>query len=163
MSNSLTLQDGTEIKRGDLIHIASRSYRFIDTLDETSVIIPDGESDGVYMFLEVLPDKNAILVAEKNGMGSYFIWIGPDKIGKYGTHIRAPEITLPRQKKIKGVKRRKKTPHPDAIAGKEKNKKQKEIVESTPRKSGRPPKKDGESNRKSVGEKRKRGRPRKGV
>ena len=135
--HSFTLKDGTEIKRGDLIHLSSRSYRFVDSHDETSIIVPDGESDGVYMFLETLPDKNGILVAEKNGMGSYFIWVGPDKIGKYGAHIRCPEITLPRQKKIKGVKRKKKTPHPDAVAEKEK-KKQKETGESTPRKRGRP-------------------------
>lgn len=103
MDDTFSLKDGTLISKGDLIQVTCRSYRFVEQLDGTSICIVDGE-DGVYMFLKNMPEKNGILVGEKEGAGTYFVWTGPDRVSKYGLHIRCPEITLPRKKTIKPAK-----------------------------------------------------------
>lgn len=150
----LILKDGHIVGKGDLIDITCKSYRFVEQLDGTSQCFVEGD-EGIHMFLQNLPEQKGILISEKEGTGTYFIWTGHDKISKYGLHVRAPIITLPRHRKIKGFKRKKKTivPMAPTVVGTK--------VEPPKKKRGRPRKIEGESSRKQVGEKRKRGRPKK--
>lgn len=110
--NLLILKDNRIIGKGDLIDISCKSYRFLEQPDGTSQCIVEGD-DGIHMFLENLPEDKGILVAEKEGSGSYFIYTGPDRVSQFGLHQRKPDITLPKLKKIKAAKpSKKKTPHP---------------------------------------------------
>lgn len=136
--DTLILSDGiTEVQTGENIQISCRSYRFIDDeVNGTSTQIMFGE-DGIYKFLYKDEDHNGIIVAEPRvGGGTYFVYTGPDKVTKSGTHLRKPNITKPQAKKIKGVKRKKKLPEvvlPPSVVGS----KQKDLA-PLPKKRGRP-------------------------
>lgn len=149
MSDVLILKDGTEIKKGDKIQLKSRSYIFVER-GETSECLDMGDS-GVYKFL--YHTKSGIVVSDIEMGGTIFVYTGPDRVMPSGLHMRKPEITLPRVKKLKGVKRKKKTiveMAPSIVGTK---------VEPPKKKRGRPAKTEGESSRKAVGAKSNRGRP----